>query len=399
MKTVCLTFLLLIFPLSAENSAPIVLVHGFLGWGPEEMGGYKYWGGKHDLAKILEDEGYQVFTVSVGPVSSNWERAIEIYHQLKGGQVDYGKAHASKFDIIQKPDGKSYNGFYPEWDENHPVHLVGHSMGGQTIRMLQYQLDEIFMSDSLTFTSEKSSLLGESKKGWISSITSISAPHDGSTLANIMTKTFPFLQNIIGMADLVGSNFYNFDLEHWGFHRGENESWASYRRRLKEHPAWGTKNICAWDLSLDGAKELNAYLTTDPDIYYFSIQTTATHLDSISAFYLPNKGVSLLTRSRASLMGKTISYWKNGTATDSTWFENDGIVNTISMSGPKVNSTDMIVDYESDELLLPGYWINLGVFPYDHQAIVGHSFSQEDWKPVEKIYLEHAERLRKLTAH
>jgi len=30
--------------LSAENNYPIVLVHGFVGWGPEEMGGYHYLG-------------------------------------------------------------------------------------------------------------------------------------------------------------------------------------------------------------------------------------------------------------------------------------------------------------------------------------------------------------------
>ncbi len=26
------------------NPYPIVLVHGFIGWGPQEMGGYHYWG-------------------------------------------------------------------------------------------------------------------------------------------------------------------------------------------------------------------------------------------------------------------------------------------------------------------------------------------------------------------
>lgn len=31
--------------LFAQNNYPIVPVHGFLGWGPQEMVGYKYWGG------------------------------------------------------------------------------------------------------------------------------------------------------------------------------------------------------------------------------------------------------------------------------------------------------------------------------------------------------------------
>ena len=84
-------FLLLFINFSfAQNKYPIVLIHGFFGWGNDEMGDYRYWGGKRDIQKILEENGFEVINVSVGPISSNWDRAIEVYHQLKGGQVDYG---------------------------------------------------------------------------------------------------------------------------------------------------------------------------------------------------------------------------------------------------------------------------------------------------------------------
>ena len=96
-----------------------------------------------------------------------------VYHQLKGGQVDYGANHSKKYGLIQKPSDKIYKGLYMEWGSNNPVHLVGHSMGGQTARMLQYLLEnEIFIDDSLGFT-EDSDLLGKSKEGWVSSITSL----------------------------------------------------------------------------------------------------------------------------------------------------------------------------------------------------------------------------------
>ena len=85
-------------------------------------------------------------------------------------------------------------------------------MGGQTARMLQYLLEtELFENDSNT-TNEKSDLLGLSRKDWISSITSLATPHDGSTLADILTKTFPFIQYFIGLAGVVGTDFYDFDL-------------------------------------------------------------------------------------------------------------------------------------------------------------------------------------------
>ncbi len=107
--------LLCIGVIFAQNNYPIVLIHGFMGWGEDEMGGYNYWGGREDYSQMLRDQGHTVFTVSVGPVSSNWERAIEVYTQLKGGQVDYGKAHSEIFNVIQKPKGKIFKALYPEW--------------------------------------------------------------------------------------------------------------------------------------------------------------------------------------------------------------------------------------------------------------------------------------------
>ena len=33
----------------AQNQHPIVLIHGFFGWGKDEMGDNRYWGGKKDI--------------------------------------------------------------------------------------------------------------------------------------------------------------------------------------------------------------------------------------------------------------------------------------------------------------------------------------------------------------
>ena len=57
-----------------QNNYPIVLVHGFMGWGPNEMGSYNYWGGKYDMVKEFEENGHPIIITNVGPISSNWDR-------------------------------------------------------------------------------------------------------------------------------------------------------------------------------------------------------------------------------------------------------------------------------------------------------------------------------------
>ena len=100
MKILLSLFTILLFvQLHAQNDYPIVLIHGFMGWGESEMGEYNYWGGNKDYIDMMRNSGNTVFELSVGPVSSNWDRAIEAYYQLKGGQVDYGKVHSKKYNI------------------------------------------------------------------------------------------------------------------------------------------------------------------------------------------------------------------------------------------------------------------------------------------------------------
>ena len=102
-----ITFLFFAFSLvQSQNDYPIVLVHGFMGWGPDEMGSYNYWGGKYEMVQEFEKKGHKILVSNVGPVSSNWDRAVELYYQIKGGQVDYGKGHSNTYGIVRKPKNK-----------------------------------------------------------------------------------------------------------------------------------------------------------------------------------------------------------------------------------------------------------------------------------------------------
>ena len=384
--------------LQAQNNYPIVLLHGFMGWGENEMGEYNYWGGHKDFIQEIEENGNIVFELSIGPVSSNWDRAVEAYYQLKGGQVDYGRSHSKKYNINQKPIDKVYKGVYPQWDENNPVHIIGHSMGGQTARMLQYLLSQEFYWDEKTEKKEDSFLLGNSQNNWIKSITSISTPHDGTTLTEIVTKTIPFIQYFVGVAGVIGTEFYDFDLAHWGFKIKKEESWSNYLKRMKRHEAWDTKNISSWDLSLDGARELNGFLQASPDVYYFSIVTSTTKKRSSGLNHDPVEGTSILIRTRSKLLGSRSGYWSDGSKTDSLWFENDGVVNTISMYAPStgVNGADPLLEYDNRDLLIPGLWYWKKLSGIDHWSIIGHLGNAERVTKAKDNLIDHIELLRSL---
>ncbi len=73
--------------------------------------------GYRKARQYLIDKGFNVYSVSLGPVSSTYDCAIETFYQIKGGQVNYGDQHSKKYNLVQKPKEKYYPGLYPEWDE------------------------------------------------------------------------------------------------------------------------------------------------------------------------------------------------------------------------------------------------------------------------------------------
>ena len=384
--------------LLSNNNHPIILVHGFLGWGKEEVGDLNYWGGENDIEGFLIEKGYTVYSVSLGPVSSTYDCAIETFYQIKGGQVDYGHDHSKKYNIVRRPKGKIYKGLYPQWNDENPVHLIGYSFGGLTNRMLLYLLNSTFNNED-TDELDKSELLGKSMKNWIKSITTMSTPHNGSTLSDIVIGAVPFTDNLLPIANLISTNYYDFDLDHWNLSKNEDESIRQYIARLTSHSAWNTKNSIAWDSSIKGARELNDILTIDPDVYYFSSSTVASILDTATGRHKPAEYISTMSYPWSWLIGRSLVDMGNGQKTNEDWFKNDGTVNTISMKRPFTgkNGPEPMRLLSSSNQIEPGVWLHIGEFPFDHKAFVGHFLDDPNKiNDIMRIFEEHANRLYSL---
>lgn len=372
-------------PLPARHSAtqrssgniPIIMVHGLGGFGPGEMFGfYHYWGGVDNIPAYLTDNGYPAYEAKVGPVSSNWDRAVELYYYIKGGYVDYGKFHSSHFGHAQKKV-KYYPGVYPEWDAAHPVHLLGHSMGGITVRKLVSLLEQGNAAERTD--PAHAAVFNGDKTGWVRSVTTISTPHNGATLYYLLLDGgIPFVRKLVtSVAALAGivpgiEKIYDFSLEQWGLEQQPGESWNAYAQRVEDSGIWNTEDYSGHDVTPEAA------LTAEPDsrnVYYFSFTTKASVRGLLTGWEYPRLDMNPVLMPVAFPspifmgLGNYIRNLPGRIVIDSKWWPNDGAANTYGMSGP---AGSIIKPYNPNLPLEKGVWNHVGVYNgYDHFDVIG----------------------------
>ena len=241
-----------------------------------------------------------------------------------------------------------------------------------TTRMLVHLLTNSIANDS-TGLPDESMLLGNELSGWVSSITTMSSPHNGATLSNIVVNWVPFTDNLLPLAGLISSRYYDFNLDHWGISKKENESITNYLSRFINHPAWNTKNSVAWDSSIQGAMELNDILTINPNVYYFSYSTVASVIDTSTGYYKPADHLNMTNYPLSWIIGRTKVDMGNGEETDESWFKNDGTVNTISMLRPFTgeNGPEPLKTFSDKGPIEKGIWNFMGEYELDHKSFIG----------------------------
>eukprot|EP01032_Pedospumella_encystans_P023283 gene23283-26354_t len=115
----------------------------------------------------LIPENINLISVYPSPTGSLHDRACQVFYELFGGTVDYGKEH-SDFHNHERFGRTFEKGKLAIWDEDNPITIIGHSLGGCTAWVLQNYLAQGRFAGIPT------------SAAWVSNVICVSAPLNGA---------------------------------------------------------------------------------------------------------------------------------------------------------------------------------------------------------------------------
>ena len=377
---------------------PIVFVHGMFGWGENEGINKKipYWGATTgSLTDFLREEGYECYAASVGPTSSAWDQACELYAQLMGTRVDYGKAHSQRHN--HKRYGRKYDKpLFDGWSEGKKVHLIGHSFGGLCIRMLSHLLEYGDPRELEAGDEDVSPLFRGGNGKLIYSLSAICSPLgeiDTFEVAEKYRLIRPIRAGAVFYMCAMGRSILNgktvdFHLEQFGLTNtpGQRDAESGHnarkeiRKRFKE-----TDDNIIFGLSPEGISKVNKMVESVPHIYYFSFPFNAVEYDEKSQKEkarqtdLPLMHLTsflLLHNSRQKGIDKSAG--------------NDGLVDVLAACAPPDEPS---VQYSEGMEYKPGIWNIMPVQTGDHGTAIGLMADKEE---TQGFYLDIMELLENI---
>ena len=279
-----------------RNDYEYIFVHGLSGWGSYDKiyKYYPYWGtSSGDLMKYLRGEGFSCYAASVDPVGSAWDRACELYAQLTGTVVDYGKEHSERCN---------HERFGTDFSAN-PL-ISGFFRGGQGDR--------------------------------IHSLITLAAPTNGTTAYDLFAdKNFdPESVSVPRWDKMLAKLFELRD-------QGDPDSRVDY-------------DYADFDMHIDNAQELNSRISTLPNTYYFAVPCSATRKAEDGTQRPVRFKMEGMFRRTSALMGAYTGVTEGGFVLDESWQENDGLVNTVSAGAP-IGAP--VAEYPSEQYVTGAWYV------------------------------------------
>ncbi len=391
-----------------RNEHPYVFVAGMAGWGEKSKISYvvPYWGCfSFNITSFLKENGICAASASISPLGSAWDRACELYAELTGTRVDYGKAHSEKFN--HERYGATYEKpLIPCWGKKdstgkiRKINLVAHSFGGPSVRLLAHLLAEGSAEErEATTDGSLSPLFKGGQSDLIFSITTICAPHNGTTMQKTMAvpvasliKGCYFVLNDV-VANSAFDDWYLVRLEHFGigsFHHKKGDASFMNTKEMKRF-AESEDNVF-FDVSVEGSAKLNSNLHTFQNIYYFSfaVQGTEEKIINGKTRHVPTDAMLPALKGFSKRLGRFMYKSDIGIDVDESWLANDGVVNTVSQKSPLIEPAK-----DFDKYNIPkGIWNVMPTVTGNHGTIIGLG-ADDDF--VKSFYLDHFSIINELS--
>jgi triacylglycerol lipase len=410
---------------SKGNDYPIILVHGYGGWGRDELstrfGSLMHWGCFTDLQEELKAAGFMTHTPSMGAYSSNWDRTCELYAQLMNNEfVDYGEVHSGNFRHDRFKHNKYFNRkemlLERPWSCTNKVNLICHSMGTPTARML-IQLLENGSDDEKQTPQERLSPLfagGSETKGLVNSMACVVGINDGIVFFSQIARYINLQKVAVRLLSLTGiktsgQTLFDGKLGQFGLKRREGEGVFDYLKRCKkefaERDMYNTKDMCLHDLTSAGSYENNSWVRAQENVYYFCYAGLKTSPSKKAPFYHRpdyNKMAPILWVP-ALITGRYRGRLEHGIEIDEKWWPNDGVISVIAQKAPSIGSLpekdrDAMVPFDPDNIR-PGVWNDMGTLYSDHWDPMGFGMDRDcvfSKNNIVKFYSDLAGLLRSL---
>lgn len=345
-----------------------VFVHGLSGWGSYDKVNdlVPYWGMfGGDLMGYLNEKGFHTYAASVDPTGSAWDRACELYAQLTGTRVDYGKAHAERCGHARFGEDFTGRALIPAFSSKDKINLLGHSFGGATVRTFAAVMANGSAEEQkATAKGDLSPYFAGGKAKWIYSLTSLAAPHNGTTAyvhrSNEEKQERSPLQ--VAMEKIMDQ-----------FTDKKRED------RIESDHA-------DYDMTIDHALALNKTLKISKQTYYFSFACSCTDKQPDGTWKIDESITEQMFVSSGNRLGKLTGVTEGGFVFDETWCENDGLVNTVSAKAP-IGQPQQNYDEKN---VTRGVWNIMPTVRGDHMSLEGGMFHVNDIKP---LYVEHLTRI------
>ena len=320
-----------------------------------------------DLMGYLNDKGFDCYAASVAPSDSAWDRACELYAQLTGNVVDYGKAHSEKCNHDRYGTDFTGRALIDEWNETDKINLLGHSFGGATVRLFAHIMENGSEEEiAATDESDLSEFFKGGKGDYIHSVVALAAPHNGTTAYMVGEEDVPAEE---GVFDSLKTEIQNSLSNLVGMANGEKDP---------DKAEW---DYASYDMYIDNAMKLNEEIETLNNVYYFSIPCDATVKNEDGTYSPVESKMESLFVSSSKAMGAYTGVTEGGYVIDESWRQNDGLVNTVSATAP---SGSVSKQYEQGNVV-PGVWNIMPTYDGDHMSLQGGLTKTND---IKNLYVE-----------